>query len=199
MRKKLIRIIVIILGIMMFLTSSHQVTAEPVIPDETAEYLHRILPWIVPDGTPEEKVPVICAVYESRILEYDFDLQERILEKDRNACEEGWEYYEHPEKSLETSKGLCSSYSGLYTAMVGMVPINPETKRVDYLYKKPVYLKSSMIRNPYHVFSAVRLDGKWHMYDTCWYDTSGGEDCYLDITDKEIMEDESHKDWYFVN
>ncbi len=162
--------------------------------EKTENYISKIIPYIVPQDTPLEDIPLLCADYESGILEYDYRLHERISSGDQKAYEEGWNYFDHPEISLKTGKGNCTSYSGIFCMLVSAIPVNPDTGKTDYNCLNPIYLESAVVGNKYHAFTVIDMDGTWHLYDICFYDETGDME-YLDITDTKILRDKHHRDW----
>ena len=184
------------------------VFAAPAVPEQTAAYFATVLPTAVPQGTPAAQVPLACANYISSIANYDYPLFYRINETEAtggyggtnwNAYNEGWDYFNHPEKLFETGMGICSAYGGAHAMMVHSVPINPLTATVDYACPEPMYLNAVRLNNGTHVFSAVELLGTWHYYDVCWYDTSGNPG-YLDMpATSPIMADYAHAGFWFCD
>ena len=118
---------------------------------------------VVPQGTPADQIPMLCAEQVAGMMVYD------------HAALGNYELalsYQCALPCFTQGTGICATYAFAFNAMVSYVPVDPATGLVDYAAASPVHLETGYVSNGSHAWSAILEADGWHHYDVCFYDLS---------------------------
>ncbi len=137
------------------------------------------LPAIIPQGTDAGAAILLCAVW---IADHTSSDMENCLDRRNQTAI----------RVFQEGSGVCGGYASAFNTMIRGLPVNPETRTIDYSGTAPVsHIGTKLIQNNIHAWSAIDYGDGWHYYDVCWFDTAGRDPRYLDMS-SSLLEDASH-------
>jgi len=117
--------------------------------------------------------PRELAVYLTRPAKNDFQKIRAIfrwvtnnIDYDVDAYFSGKELYKSPEDALSSGKAVCDGYSGVVKMLADFAGL--EVVKISGYSKGYGYNVGDSPGSPNHAWNAVKINGKWYLFDSTW-------------------------------